>query len=308
MTPSNDRSTGGMTGRVIRAFGKTFVVLADGREYLCEVLARVKQDKHETPVAVGDIVDFQLVSAAAGAIEAVQSRRSKFSRPRVGLEASEQVIVANVDQMVIVVSAAQPSFKQHLIDRFSVAAFKGGLRPVVVINKIDLEHKVDLSRMKTIYQSVGMPLVTTSCVDNLGAEELRALLADRESIFVGHSGTGKSSLLNLIQPGLKIRTGEVSRATNKGIHTTTNVELYPLHGGGFVADTPGLKILGIWDLERDELQEHFPEFEAFRDRCRFRRCSHLHEPECAVQQAVTEGVIFLERYSSYRQIYESLPR
>lgn len=296
-----------MTGRVIRAFGKTFVVLAEGGEYICEVLARVKQDKHETPVAVGDVVDFQLVSNSTGAIEAVQSRRSKFSRPRVGLEAIEQVIVANVDQMVIVVSAAQPPFKQHLIDRFSVAAFKGGLRPVVVINKIDLEHKVDLPRMKTIYQSVGMPLVTTSCVDNFGAEELRTLLTDRESIFVGHSGTGKSSLLNLIQPGLKIRTGEVSRATNKGIHTTTNVELYPLHGGGFVADTPGLKILGIWDLERDELQEYFPEFSALRNRCRFRRCSHLHEPECAVQQAVTEGVIFPERYSSYRQIHESLP-
>ncbi len=295
-----------MTGRVIRSHGRMFIVLAEGIEYACEVLTRVKQGKNETPVAVGDVVDFSFVGAGPGAIEFVHERRTKFSRPRVGLEMTEQVIVSNVDQMVIVVSAAQPAFKQHLIDRFTVAAFKGGLQPLVVINKIDLQHKVDLDRIKTIYSSLTINVVATSCVNNAGAEELRTLLSGHESIFVGHSGTGKSSLLNMIQPGLKIRTGEVSRATNKGTHTTTTVELYALQEGGFVADTPGLKILGIWDIGREELQDHFPEFEAFRGHCRFRRCSHLHEPECAVQQEVIKGHIFQERYDSYRQIYDSL--
>lgn len=295
-----------MTGRVIRAYGKSFVVLSEGREYNCAVMAKAKQIQKETPVAVGDVVEFSTSGDASGFIEYVHPRKTRFSRPKVGDDSIEQVIVANVDQMVIVVSVAQPVFKQHLIDRFTVSAYKGGLQPVVVVNKVDLKHKVDLLRMKTIYASIGVPLVTTSCAQQIGAEELRGLLANHESIFVGHSGTGKSSLVNMLQPGLRLRTGDVSSATDKGTHTTTAVEVYPLDGGGFVADTPGLKILGLWDLDRDELSLLFPEFEKYHGQCRFSRCSHLHEPQCAVRQAVSEGVIFQERFSSYEKIYLTL--
>jgi len=295
-----------MTGRVIRAYGKSFVVLSDGREYSCAVMSKAKQTQKETPVAVGDVVEFSFSGDGPGFIESVQPRKTKFSRPKVGDDSIEQVIVANVDQMVIVVSVAQPVFKQHLIDRFTVSAYKGGLQPVVVINKVDLKHKVDIARMKTIYDSIGVPLVATSCEQNVGADELRGLLSNHESIFVGHSGTGKSSLVNMLQPGLRLRTGDVSQATDKGTHTTTAVEVYPLDGGGFVADTPGLKILGLWDLEKDELGYLFPEFERFRIECRFSRCTHLHEPQCAVRQAVSEGIIFQERFASYEKIYSTL--
>ncbi|MGB5107318.1 MAG: ribosome small subunit-dependent GTPase A, partial [Candidatus Zixiibacteriota bacterium] len=274
-----------MNGRVIRAYGKSFVVLCDGAEYSCVIMSKARHAQRETPVAVGDVVEFTVSGDNQGGIEYVHPRKTKFSRPKVGDDNVEQVIVANVDQMVIVVSVAQPVFKQHLIDRFTVSAFKGGLRPVVVINKVDLKHKVDISRMKTIYASINIPCVATSCADDTGAEELRALLSNHESMFVGHSGTGKSSLVNMLQPGLKLRTGVVSQATDKGTHTTTAVEIHPLDGGGFVADTPGLKILGLWDIEKNELGYLFPEFEDYRNSCRFSRCSHLHEPQCAVRQA-----------------------
>lgn len=298
-----------MTGRVIRGHGKTFIVLSGGREYPCEVLSKVKrQVTDQTPVAVGDVVDFVFQGEGPGGIERVHPRTSRFSRPKVGTDPQsyEQILVSNVDQMVIVASAAHPKFKQHLLDRLMVSAFKGGLRAAVVINKIDLRHKVDLDYIEKMYASISVPVIRTSAETEQGIERLREVLTDCESIFVGHSGVGKSSLLNRVQPGLKLKTGEISGATGKGIHTTTTIELFPLSSGGFVVDTPGLKVLGLWDIEQNELQQYFPEFERFLGACKFNTCSHTHEPECAVQQAVAEGHIFQERYDSYVRLYEAL--
>jgi ribosome biogenesis GTPase / thiamine phosphate phosphatase len=294
-----------MTGRVIRSRGRLFTVLADGKEFQCEVLGKAKREKGHSPVAVGDLVDFSPAADGSGGIESVHPRKTKFSRPRVGEEVkgTEQVIVANVDQMVIVGSVRQPELKLHLIDRFMVAAQKGGLKPVVVINKVDLQHKQDLERIRSIYESVGTQAILASCVDGRGIDELQQVLRDHESIFVGHSGTGKSSLLNRLQPGLALKTSEVSESTAKGIHTTTTVELYALDFGGYVVDSPGLKILGIWDLEQDEIQTLFPEFEEYLGHCKFSSCSHLHEPECAIRKAVSEGHIFPERFNSYERLY-----
>ncbi len=295
-----------MTGRVIRAYGRKFIVLVDGSEFSCEIFGRLKQETGETLVAVGDVVEIVTTGSDQGGIEFVHPRRTKFSRPRKGEENFEQVLVSNVEQMVIVGSVAQPAYKPHLIDRFTVSALQGGLQPVIVVNKVDLAHRVDRDRVKAIYDSVTMPVVFTSSVSGEGCDKLREVLKNRESILVGHSGTGKSSLLNAIHPGLRLRTGDVSKATNRGTHTTTAVELFPLPGGGFVVDSPGLKVLGLWSLERDELQEYFPDFVKFLGGCKFSRCSHLHEPECAVRQAVNEGQIFSERWESYRRIYETL--
>jgi ribosome biogenesis GTPase len=297
-----------MTGRVIRSKGKLFTVLTDGKEYQCEVLGKAKREKGHSPVAVGDLVDFIPAADGSGGIESVHPRKTKFSRPRVGeeLKGTEQVIVANVDQMVIVGSVRQPELKLHLVDRFMVAAQKGGLKPIVIINKVDLQHKHDLERIRSIYESVETPVVLASCVDGRGIEKLRELLHDHESIFVGHSGTGKSTLLNRLQPGLALRTSEISEATAKGKHTTTSVELFALDSGGYVVDSPGLKVLGIWDLELDELQTCFPEFEKYLGHCKFSRCSHLHEPECVIRKAVSEGRIFPERFESYEKLYHDL--
>ncbi|MCK4857028.1 MAG: ribosome small subunit-dependent GTPase A [candidate division Zixibacteria bacterium] len=297
-----------MTGRVIRARGRLFTVLAEGREYQCEVLKKAKREERVTPVAVGDLVDFNFNSPGPGGIEKVHPRTTKFSRPRVGLEAAavEQVIAANIDQMVVVVSVAQPQFRRYLIDRFAVAAAKGGLKPALVVNKIDLNHSLDLKRIRQIYESIAIPVIFSSCKTEIGVDKLREQLRDHESILVGHSGVGKSSLLNLLQPGLALKTRRISAASGKGKHATTAVELYPLDFGGYVVDTPGLKILGLWELEAEELQYHFPEFQPYLGKCRFSRCSHTHEPECAVKQAVNEGEICEERYQSYVRMYNDL--
>ena len=295
-----------MTGRVIRAKGKVFIVFADGLEYSCEIFGKAKREQGHSPVVVGDIVDFTAAADRSGGIEKVHERKTKFSRPKIAEEGTEQVIVSNVDQMVIVASVREPELKTGLIDRFIVAAFKGGLTPIVVINKIDLQPKDDLDRIKGIYESVEIPIVLASCIDGKGVESLKALLKDHESIFVGHSGTGKSTLLNLIQPGLGLRTSEISESTSKGTHTTTAVELYALDNGGYVVDSPGLKVLGLWHIDKTELHEYFPEFQRYLGSCKFSRCSHLHEPQCAVMQALNNGDIYSERYESYRKIYRSL--
>ena len=226
---------------------------ADGKEYLCEVLGKAKREKGQSPVAVGDVVDFVPVRQTAPAGSKVHHERiTKFSRPRVGeeLKGTEQIIVANVDQMVIVVSVRQPELKLHLVDRFMVTASKGGLKPVVVINKIDLQHKHDLASYQKhlrVGGDAGRPGVVCRMAE--ASMNLRELLRNHESILVGHSGTGKSSLLNRLQPGLALKTSEVSESTAKGIHTTTSVELFALDFGGYVVDSPGLKVLGIWDLD-----------------------------------------------------------
>jgi ribosome biogenesis GTPase len=157
-----------------------------------------------------------------------------------------------------------------------------------------------------MYASISVPTVFASANTGEGADQLREVLAERESIFVGHSGVGKSSLLNRVQPGLKLKTGDISESTGKGRHTTTTIELHPLDAGGFVVDTPGLKVLGLWDIEQAELQQYFPEFEPYLGECKFNTCSHTHEPECAVQQALENGGIFQERYQSYVRLYEAL--
>jgi len=297
-----------MKGKVIRKRGRLFTVLANGREYDCDVFKKVRADRSASPVAVGDQVEFEFTDPGPGAITAVEERHTWFSRPKAGLpgDAFEQVIASNLDQMVIVASATKPKFKQYLIDRFTVAAAKGGLEVLVVVNKIDLKHKLDLEYLEKLYTSIGMRFMATSVKNGDGINKLRELLQNRDSILVGHSGVGKSSLLNAVQPGLRLRTQEISDATNKGTHTTTAVELYPLQQGGYVADTPGLKILGLWDLDQRELQFYFPELESYLGRCKFSSCAHIHEPECAVKQAVNKDEVFPERYESYRRIYEDL--
>jgi ribosome biogenesis GTPase len=239
-------------------------------------------------------------------ILSVDPRHSKFSRPKRGKEEIEQIVAANIEQMLIITSVKQPQFKMGLIDRFLIAAHQGSLEPFIILNKIDLEHTLDINRLERIYRSIDVRMIAASATERIGMEQFREVLKDKRSIVVGQSGTGKSSLLNCVEKGLKLRVGEISSYSQKGTHTTTAVEMYPLSFGGYVVDTPGLKYLGLWDIEAEDLRYLYPEIARYSEECKFRDCLHKTEPGCAVKQALEDREIYPERYESYLKIVEEL--
>ena len=208
---------------------------------------------------------------------------------------------------MIVSSVSEPRFAQGLIDRYLVAAERGGMDAVVCVNKIDLaDERAPIPRLD-FYAQLGYKLLFTSVPEGRGIHELREVLAGRTSVLAGHSGTGKSSLINAAQPGLELSVRDISRSTSKGRHTTSSVTLLPLDVGGYVVDTPGVRAFGLWDLHREELEQYFPEIAELSQACRMRDCTHIHEPGCSVKAAVEAGRIAPERHASYVSIYKSLP-
>jgi ribosome biogenesis GTPase len=297
-------------GRVIKSFGKRFIVATPNGTFDCELRGRFRlsTDESLTPVAVGDRVSILVENPPYGVIEKVEPRRSKLSRPDVYKTGREQIIVANCDQLIVVSSVAQPRLKTGAVDRLLLVAERNGMDGVVVINKTDLRKNDAVEQARQAYELAGYPVLLTSATENQGIDALRDVVRFKTSIVCGHSGVGKSSLINALQPGLKVATSEVSEATGKGTHTTTTVELHPLDIGGYIADTPGLKVIGLWDLSADELPEMYPEFRPYSVHCRFRNCMHIGEPGCAVTEALNAGRIARERYEGYLRIRESLTR
>ncbi len=213
------------------------------------------------------------------------------------------MLVANVDQLVIVMSLVEPDLKPHLIDRYLAAASKGGLAPVLCLNKIDRADPAELQPLVGAYSQLGVPAVLTSAVTGQGIARLRELLRGRATVFSGQSGVGKSSLLNAVQPGLGLRVREVSEATQKGRHTTTTAELIRLASGGWVVDTPGVRQLQLWDTRPEEVEGYFPELRPFVPLCGFPDCTHTHETRCAVKAAVARNLISPRRYQSYLGLF-----
>ncbi len=296
-----------LDGIVTRGHGNRFMVFAEGRYYDCQLRKKVKfKTDQTTPVAVGDDVRITVIGEDEGAIEEVRERRSVLSRPAVGRETNEHVLAANIDSLVIVVSIQSPILKPGLIDRFLIAAEIGGLTPAIVINKLDLGLDKSDAEAIEVYQSLGYDLFLTSALNGDGLDEFREFLENHRSILSGHSGVGKSTLLNRILPDLNLRTLDVSHSTGRGQHATSHIELFYLSKDGFVIDSPGIKVLGLWQLEKENLSEYYQEMHPYLDGCRFTRCSHIHEPDCAVREAVEKGDISALRYQNYTQIYNSL--
>jgi ribosome biogenesis GTPase len=294
-------------GRVLWASQGGYHVEVGEEVLLCQVRGKILHDtsRETKPVAVGDEVRVEIGTGGAGVIVARGSRRSVLSRTDVGRPGVEQVIAANVDQLVIVMAAADPELREHIIDRFLVASQKGSLEAVLCINKIDLSDPEEIYERIKIYERLRYPIIVTSVTMPYGIDSLRAVLAGKTSVLSGPSGTGKSSLLNALEPGLDLRIGEVSRRTHKGGHTTTSARLCRLSFGAYVVDTPGIRELQLWDLLPEELDRFFIEFEERIPHCYFRSCRHLSEPGCAVRAAVEAGEIAASRYESYVRLFET---
>jgi len=290
-------------GRVLRVQGLLSIVRDErGAVFQCAtrgVLKTLATDQRNV-VAAGDVVWFLPESAAGeGIIERVEPRRSVVSRTSRG---RQHVLVANIDQLVIVTSAAEPRLKPNLIDRLLVTAEKGGIRPILCINKIDLVEPADLMPLLGVYAQLGYDVLPVSARTGLGVKRLRDWLRGSQSVVTGQSGVGKSSLLNSVEPGLDLRVQTVSGETQKGRHTTTTAELVPLSFGGYVVDTPGIRQFQLWDVIPEEVAGFFRELRPYVSRCRFPDCTHTHEQECAVKDAVADGWIDTRRYESYVQI------
>jgi ribosome biogenesis GTPase len=303
MLPDIDRTVCRL-GRVLRVQGLLSIVRDEsGAFFQCatrRLLKTLSTDQRHV-VAAGDVVWFRPEGQHEGIIERVEPRRGVVSRTSRG---RQHVLVANVDQLVIVTSAAEPRLKPNLIDRFLVTAERGGIRPVIAINKIDLIESADLMPLVGVYAQLGYEVLMVSATNGVGIERLRERLTGEESVVTGQSGVGKSSLLNAIEPGLHLRVQSVSEETQKGKHTTTTAELIPLSFGGYVVDTPGIRQFQLWDVIPEEVAGFFRELRPYVSRCRFPDCTHTHEDNCAVKDAVADGWIDARRYESYVQIRE----
>jgi ribosome biogenesis GTPase / thiamine phosphate phosphatase len=294
-----------LAGRVLKSIGsnRCDVQTAQGRVYTCSVrrVVRTMAREARNAVVAGDRVLFQPLDEIEGVIERVEPRTSTISR---GSGQFEHVIVANIDQAVIVASAVDPPLKPGLIDRFLASAARGSVTPIIVINKADLADVVALQPIVGLYARLGYEVLLTSAITGGGIDRLRALLIGRETVFAGQSGVGKTSLLNTLQPDLGRRTSHVSAESGKGRHTTRVAELIALEAGGWVVDTPGVRQMELWDVIPEEVEGYFVEFRPFIALCRFPDCTHTHETGCRVKQAVTDGMISPVRYESYLRMLD----
>ena len=293
-----------LPGWVIRLQSGFYTVATAGGLVTCSLRGRLKRRTFAGDViAVGDQVQISLQPDGSGAIESIEPRRSELVRldptPR---GVYRQILLANPEQVVLVFACAHPEPRLGMLDRFLVICEKQRIPPLIVINKIDLLGPARAREKFAAYPPLGYPVLFTSASQAVGVDELRARLAGKVSALAGPSGAGKSSLLNAVQPGLGLAVRDISSATGKGRHTTIVRQMFPLDGGGFVADLPGLRALALWDTQPEELDGYFPELRALVPHCQFNDCSHTHEPGCAVRSALAAGRIDRSRFDSYLRL------
>lgn len=307
-------------GRVLAIFPEGILVSCNDKEFLCNLKGSLKKEKSRSKnlVAVGDFVLFEEKSENEGSIFKVEGRHSVLSRADNLSRNKEQLIAVNIDQVLITTSVVLPPLKPFLVDRYIIAAQKGNMEPIIVVNKVDLldnppkdisvdiiEEKILYDEFLRTYRELKLKVIPVSVETMEGVETLKKTMLGKTSVFSGQSGVGKSSLINLIT-GSNLATGSIVQHTRKGSHTTTTTHLIPLEGGGFCIDTPGIKSFGVWDLKIDEIAAYFPEIFSLSSECKFPNCAHLNEPGCAIKKAVEENTISSLRFGSYCALMASL--
>jgi len=299
-----------MQGLITKSTGSWYQVQTpEGEKYNCRIkgIFRTKGIRTTNPLAVGDVVDFEPEpEQETGVISHLHPRKNYIIRKSVNLSKQGHILAANLDQALLIVTLASPRTSLGFIDRFLVTAEAYDIPAMLVFNKLDLfsgEGLEILADYKAIYEQIGYPCFEVSATEGTNIQQVQDLLKDKVTLLSGHSGVGKSSLINALLPDLSLRTSHLSEWSDKGTHTTTFAEMFELPQGGFIIDTPGIRELGIIDIEQHELGRFFPEMRTRMQDCRFNNCRHINEPGCAVLEALEEGEIELSRYESYLSIY-----
>jgi ribosome biogenesis GTPase / thiamine phosphate phosphatase len=296
-------------GLVIKSTGSWYSVkLSNGTIIQCRIKGKFRLKGIETtnPVTVGDIVSIEIQEDDNGMIVEIETRKNYIIRKSVNLSKKAHIIASNIDLAFLVVTVNYPKTYLNFIDRFLVTAEAYHIPTTLVFNKIDLLNDNELKELNNLvetYSKIGYSCIKTSVEKNINIEEVKAQMKNKTSVFSGNSGVGKSSLINLIDNSLDIKTSDISDSHNQGKHTTTFAEMHELKFGGHIIDTPGIKGLGIIDIEQEVIHHYFPEMRAIMNECKFNNCVHVNEPKCAVKKAVEEGNIAEFRYQNYLNLY-----
>jgi ribosome biogenesis GTPase len=298
-----------MEGIVVKSTGSWYSVRLHSGAYIqCRIKGKFRLEgiKHTNPIAVGDRVDIEMETGREeGVIVKIHERKNYIIRKASNLSKQTHILASNLDQAIVVASLVQPATSLGFIDRFLATAEAYHVPAIIVFNKADLYGEALASVLNDtiqLYQKIGYPVILSSATQQLNIDVLRNLLKDKTTLVMGHSGVGKSTLLNAVSPELLLRTGEISNYSNKGKHTTTFAEMFELTFGGNIIDTPGIKELGVVDFDKRLVSHYFKEMKALIGQCKFNDCQHVNEPGCAVLKAVMEGEISEERYRSYLSI------
>jgi ribosome biogenesis GTPase len=306
---SSDENT--ERGVVFRSTGSWYDVQdIMGKTVRCRIKGKIRLQgiRSTNPISVGDYVQFARVEDGTGSINSIEERRNFIARKSVNLSKESHVVASNLDRAFLIVTIAKPRTSSGFIDRFLVTAEAIGIPATIVFNKMDLlngdeEATARQTELENIYSDIGYEIIKASAKTGLGIDEMKAGLKDGIYLLSGHSGVGKSTIINRLVPGLDLKTADVSESHSKGRHTTTFAEMFSVPGGGFIIDTPGIKGFGLIALKKETLNHQFPEFFELLKDCKFNNCVHTDEPGCAVRKAVSEGEVSDERYRNYVEMY-----
>jgi len=299
-----------MDGIVVKSTGSWYEVMKPSGEIInCRLKGKFRLQglKHTNPVTVGDKINYEMEpNSENGVIFSIEPRKNYIIRKSSNLSKQTHIIASNIDQAILMVTIAFPTTSLGFIDRFLVTAEAYHIPTTIIFNKVDLcTNGLEEVLQETIdlyHKKVGYNYIKTSVNDKIGLDEVKELLQNKTTLVAGHSGVGKSSLLNAIEPNLNLRTGIISKSSFNGQHTTTFAQMHPLSFGGFIIDTPGIREFGVVDLNNAELSHYFKEMKPFIGKCKFNNCKHIHEPQCAILEAIEQGIIPPERYQSYLSI------